>query len=52
MFIRSVNIAWPCAGMGDGDYLFAFQHIVMPIAYEYAPELVISMSNQFYPSLA
>jgi histone deacetylase 6 len=29
--------------MGDADYLFAFQKLVMPIAYEFAPELVISM---------
>jgi hypothetical protein len=28
--------------MGDADYLYAFQKLVMPIAYEYAPELVIS----------
>ncbi|KAI0085134.1 histone deacetylase complex protein [Irpex rosettiformis] len=37
----SVNIPWPNAGMGDGDYLHAFEHIVMPIAMEFAPELVI-----------
>lgn len=28
--------------MGDGDYIYAFQNIVMPIAMEFAPELVIS----------
>jgi histone deacetylase 6 len=27
--------------MGDADYLYAFQKIVMPIAYEFSPELVI-----------
>jgi histone deacetylase 6 len=27
--------------MGDADYLYAFQQIVMPIAYEFAPDLVI-----------
>lgn len=37
----SVNIPWPTYGMGDGDYLYAFQHIVMPIAHEYAPDFVI-----------
>ncbi|KAJ7579149.1 histone deacetylase complex protein [Mycena floridula] len=37
----SVNIPWPEAGMGDADYLHAFQKIVMPIAMEFAPELVI-----------
>lgn len=28
--------------MGDADYIHAFQSIVMPIAMEFAPELVIS----------
>lgn len=38
---RSVNIPWPDGGMGDADYILAFQKIVMPIALEFAPELVI-----------
>lgn len=29
--------------MGDGDYMFAFQQIVMPIANEFDPDLVIGM---------
>ncbi|WVR03811.1 hypothetical protein IAU60_000807 [Kwoniella sp. DSM 27419] len=37
----SVNIPWPCGGFGDSDYIYAFQRIVMPIAYEFAPDLVI-----------
>ncbi|KAA1470143.1 histone deacetylase complex protein [Dentipellis sp. KUC8613] len=37
----SVNIPWPDKGMGDADYLHAFQRIVMPIAMEFSPELVI-----------
>lgn len=37
----SVNIPWPTKGMGDSDYLYAFMRLVMPIAYEFAPELVI-----------
>lgn len=28
--------------MGDGDYIHAFTKIVMPIAMEFAPELVMS----------
>lgn len=27
--------------MGDGEYISAFHNIVMPIAYEYNPQLVI-----------
>lgn len=28
--------------MGDADYMLAFQHVVMPVAYEFDPDLVIS----------
>lgn len=37
----SVNIPWPTPGMGDADYLYAFEKVVLPIAYEFAPEFVI-----------
>lgn len=33
--------------MGDADYMYAFLNIVMPIAYEFAPELVFSTSFYF-----
>lgn len=39
---RNVNIPWRSQGMGDADYMLAFQQIVMPIAYEFDPDLVIS----------
>ncbi|EEB08679.1 histone deacetylase Clr3 [Schizosaccharomyces japonicus yFS275] len=38
---KTVNIPWPCAGMSDGDYIYAFQKVVMPIGYEFNPDLVI-----------
>jgi histone deacetylase 6 len=38
---KNVNIPWPSQGMGDGDYIFAFQQVVMPIASEFDPDLVI-----------
>ena len=44
MIRSSVNIPWPERGMGDADYILAFQKIVMPIAMEFAPELVMSQS--------
>jgi hypothetical protein len=44
--ISSVNVPWPEPGMGDADYIHAFQKIVMPIAMEFAPEMVISRSLQ------
>lgn len=38
---KNVNIPWITAGMGDGEYMAAFQRIVMPIAQEFGPDLVI-----------
>ncbi|KAG4030058.1 hypothetical protein MFRU_013g00820 [Monilinia fructicola] len=38
---KNVNIGWASQGMGDGEYMAAFQKIVMPIAQEYDPDLVI-----------
>ena len=38
---RNINIGWPSQGMGDGEYMAAFQKIVMPIAQEFNPDLVI-----------
>lgn len=37
----TVNIPWNRKGMGDTEYFCAFTNIVLPIAYEYAPELVL-----------
>jgi histone deacetylase 6 len=38
---RNINIPWKGNGMTDGDYIYAFQHIVMPCAVEFNPDLVI-----------
>lgn len=38
---KNVNIPWSSAGMGDADYIYAFQQVVMPIAAEFDPDLVI-----------
>ncbi|SAM82945.1 related to HDA1-histone deacetylase A [Ustilago bromivora] len=38
---KSVNVPWPSKGMGDADYMYAFHHLVMPIAQEFAPDFVI-----------
>ncbi|XP_044067176.1 histone deacetylase 6 isoform X2 [Siniperca chuatsi] len=37
----NVNVAWNGGRMGDSDYLAAFHHIVMPIATEFNPGLVL-----------
>lgn len=40
---RNVNVPWPTKGMGDGDYIYAFQNVVMPIATEFDPDFVIGL---------
>jgi acetoin utilization deacetylase AcuC-like enzyme len=37
---RTVNVPWP-PGMGDADYLAAFDRVLLPIAGEFQPELVL-----------
>ncbi len=37
----NVNIPWNKQGMGDMEYVMAMQNVVMPIAYEFNPQLVI-----------
>ncbi|KAG0580183.1 hypothetical protein KC19_4G154200 [Ceratodon purpureus] len=36
-----VNIPWSCSGIGDKDYLLVFEHIVMPIARQFEPDITI-----------
>ncbi|GMQ11209.1 hypothetical protein CsSME_00053934 [Camellia sinensis var. sinensis] len=36
-----VNVPWSHGGVGDNDYIFAFQHVVLPIASEFAPDFTI-----------
>lgn len=36
----NVNIPWSAQDMGDAEYIYAFQQIVMPIAVEFDPDLV------------
>ncbi|XP_056000033.1 histone deacetylase 6-like [Ostrea edulis] len=38
---RTVNVAWNDGSKGDADYIAAFHHLVLPVAYEFAPDLVI-----------
>ncbi|XP_018376605.1 PREDICTED: histone deacetylase 6 isoform X2 [Trachymyrmex cornetzi] len=37
----NVNIPWNKKGMGDAEYIAAFQQVVIPIAYQFNPELVL-----------
>lgn len=37
----SVNIPWPRGGMGDAEYMAAFDAVVMPIGRAFDPDLVL-----------
>ncbi|OIT05326.1 PREDICTED: histone deacetylase 15 [Nicotiana attenuata] len=36
-----VNIPWSRGGVGDKDYIFAFEQVVLPIALEFNPDFTI-----------
>lgn len=38
----TVNVAWNKPGMADGDYVAVWNQVLMPIAYEFNPQLVSS----------
>ena len=38
---KNINIPWDDQGMGDADYLYAFQKVIMPVAFEFNPDLVV-----------
>jgi histone deacetylase 6 len=37
----TVNVPWSGPGPGDGDYVAAFCRVLLPVAYEFAPDLVV-----------
>ncbi|XP_052646824.1 polyamine deacetylase HDAC10 isoform X2 [Harpia harpyja] len=37
----NINLPWNKVGMGNSDYLAAFFHVLLPMAFEFDPELVI-----------
>lgn len=38
---KNINIPWSEGKKNDGDYIAAFQRIVMPIAIEFSPDIVL-----------
>ncbi|NWH66244.1 HDA10 deacetylase, partial [Geococcyx californianus] len=41
----NINLPWNKVGMGNSDYLAAFFHVLLPIAFEFDPELVLVSSG-------
>ena len=41
----NINVAWNGSGMGDPEYALAFYGIILPVAYEFDPDLVFISSG-------
>jgi hypothetical protein len=41
----NINIPWFGPDKTDADYMYVFLNIVMPIAMEFAPDLVVILEN-------
>ncbi|NXI44690.1 HDA10 deacetylase, partial [Galbula dea] len=41
----NINLPWNKIGMGNSDYLAAFFHVLLPMAFEFDPELVLVSSG-------
>ncbi|NXH11016.1 HDA10 deacetylase, partial [Bucco capensis] len=41
----NINLPWNQVGMGNADYLAAFFHVLLPVAFEFDPELVLVSSG-------
>uniref|UniRef100_A0A6Q2XTX3 Protein deacetylase HDAC6 n=1 Tax=Esox lucius TaxID=8010 RepID=A0A6Q2XTX3_ESOLU len=37
----NINLPWNQVGMTDADYITAFQQLLLPVAYEFQPQLVL-----------
>ncbi|KAJ8017286.1 hypothetical protein DPEC_G00016270 [Dallia pectoralis] len=37
----NINLPWNQVGMTDADYIAAFQQLLLPVAYEFQPQLVL-----------
>ena len=38
---KCINLAWSRGGMGDADYLHATTRLLLPVAYDFRPDLVL-----------
>ena len=37
----NINVPWPGAGFSDADYLAAWEHVLLPVARSYAPDIIL-----------
>ncbi|XP_034623565.1 polyamine deacetylase HDAC10 isoform X2 [Trachemys scripta elegans] len=41
----NLNVPWNKVGMGNSDYLATFFHVLLPVAFEFVPELILVSSG-------
>ncbi|KAJ1762817.1 Histone deacetylase hda1 [Coemansia sp. RSA 1935] len=41
----NINIPWATAGVSDGDYIYAFKKLLLPVARQFCPDLIIVASG-------
>ncbi|KAJ1843108.1 Histone deacetylase hda1, partial [Coemansia sp. RSA 2708] len=41
----NINIPWITAGVGDGDYIYAFKRLILPVAKQFRPDMIIVASG-------
>eukprot|EP00049_Salpingoeca_infusionum_P012990 m.241486 g.241486 ORF g.241486 m.241486 type:complete len:495 (-) comp15325_c0_seq4:296-1780(-) len=41
----NINIPWECDSVGDHEYLYAFERVIMPIARQFDPDMVFVSSG-------
>jgi acetoin utilization deacetylase AcuC-like enzyme len=45
----NVNVAWEKEGMGDAEYLLSFQRVLLPIATQFKPQLILISAGACIP---
>lgn len=41
----NINIPWKSSGIHDGDYIYAFNKVIIPVLIEFGPDLIIVSSG-------
>ncbi|KAJ2562181.1 Histone deacetylase hda1 [Coemansia sp. RSA 1822] len=41
----NINIPWVTAGVSDGDYIYAFKKLLLPVARQFCPDMIIVASG-------
>ncbi|KAJ2715095.1 Histone deacetylase hda1, partial [Coemansia spiralis] len=37
----NINVPWAAGGVSDGDYMYAFKKLLLPVAQSFAPDMVV-----------